>query len=89
MGVSERASFDPRHASVGRTDEPVASARRRWGTADRVRAFVLTAIFLLMTGSVLVDRSDLIFGVAVATAWTALFALVWQLSARTLARVRR
>lgn len=86
--MSDHASLDARQTALGRTDEPAARGRRNWGTADRVRAFVLTAIFLLLTGSVLVDHSDPFFGVAVATAWTALFAIVWELAARALARLR-
>lgn len=86
MGMSEHASLDARQTALGWMDEPAASVGRKWGTADRVRAFVLTAIFLLLTGSVLADHRDPIFGVAVATAWTALFAIVWELGAR--ARIR-
>jgi hypothetical protein len=87
-GMSEHASLDVPAGALDRADEPVGTADRRWSTADRLRAFVLTAIFLLLTGSVLVDHSDPIFGVAVATAWTALFAIVWELAARALAHVR-
>jgi hypothetical protein len=86
--MSEHASLDANAATLVPTGEPPATADRRWGTPDRLRAFVLTAIFLLLTGSILVDHSDPIFGVAVATAWTALFAIVWELAARALARVR-
>jgi hypothetical protein len=86
--MSDHASLDDPAGALVPTGEPPATADRRWGTADRLRAFVLTAIFLLLTGSILVDHSDPIFGVAVATAWTALFAIVWELAARALARVR-
>lgn len=86
--MSEQASLDVTSATLERAGEPVVQGRRKWSTADRVRAFVLTAIFLLLTAGVFVQHTEPIFGVAVATAWTALFAVVWELAARVLARVR-
>ncbi len=86
--MSEHTSLDARHTSLGLTDEPVANVRPGWATAGRVKAVVLTAVFLLLAGSVFVDHTDPIFGLAVAIAWTALLALAWELAARTLARVR-
>jgi hypothetical protein len=86
--MSEHVTLEPHHASPVQADEPVARGRRKWSTADRVRAFVLTAIFVLLTASVFAQHTEPVFGVAVATAWTAVFAIVWELAARALARAR-
>jgi hypothetical protein len=86
--MSERVSLEPRDAALVQRGEPVTNRRREWSTADRVRAFVLTAIFVLLTASVFVQHTEPVFGVAVATAWTAMLAIVWELAARALARVR-
>lgn len=70
-------------------DEPATGAvGRSFPTAGQIKGFVLAALFLVMVASVLANDSDLIFGVAVAVMWTALFALVWELAARALARMR-
>lgn len=70
-------------------DEPVArAAGRSFPTAGRIKAVVLTTLFLVMVASVVVNDSDLVFGIAVAVMWTAFVALVWELAARALARVR-
>jgi hypothetical protein len=65
-----------------------SSARRRWGRADRVKWLVVTAVFILMLTGALTNATDRPFGVMMATFWTALIALVWELAARTLTRVR-
>jgi hypothetical protein len=86
--MRSHATLDAPAAVPVEADEAATGSRRKWSAADRVRAFVLTAIFVLLTASVFVQHTEPIFGVAVATAWTAVFAIVWELAARTLARAR-
>jgi hypothetical protein len=61
----------------------------RWRRLDVIKAFVVTAVFVLMVTSALRYGTDLPFDLAMATFWTALVALVWELGARGLARLRQ
>lgn len=85
--MSDHASLDAARAQPA--DEAGAKAAgRSFPTAGQLKAFVLTTLFLVMVASVLVNDSDLVFGIAVAVMWTAFIALVWELAARALARAR-
>ncbi len=75
---------------TGRVDEPAAhAAGRSYRVAGSIKALVLTALFTVMVVSVLVNESDLIFGISMAVMWTAFVWLLWELAERALARVRR
>jgi hypothetical protein len=76
------------HETVG-TEAPGHRGRRPWRRADFIKAFVVTALFFLMLASSLANGGDPFIAAAIATFWSALVALVWELSARALARHRR
>jgi hypothetical protein len=68
-----------------------AAATDRRGSARLLylRAFVIGALYCLMVASAVRYGTDLLFDLAVATFWTALIALVWEVGARAIAHVRR
>jgi hypothetical protein len=88
--MGERTASDTPATEARRPEAPVASrGRLRWGRADSVKAFVLTALFVLMVVSAVRSETDLLPGVVLATFWTALLAIVWELAVRALAQIRR
>ncbi len=88
--MGERTASDTAATEAGRPETPTASRRkRRWGRADSVKALVLTALFVLMVASAVRSETDLLPAVVLATFWTVLLAVVWELAARALAQVRR
>jgi hypothetical protein len=77
---------------IGEMSEQIASdtlaaapSRRR---RPRWKTLVVTGVFVLLFASSVADGADLFFAITSATFWSALVALVWELSARALARRR-
>ena len=83
MGTSRSQRTPTGAASAGVSQETTAGRRLL-----SIRVFVVGAVFTLMVASAVTYGTDLVFDLAVATVWTATFALVWEVGARALARLQ-